>query len=453
MKRRVFLGSLGAFGLAPRSSRRLAAATRSFVSSDVAPLKRVIVLRPSASDYVLNLAEGEDVFWGATPEGAIQGHRELERLLAASGAQVLDFEAVLDQAIEGAKKEGQWRTWLRAARPELSSHEGKVTAGTLLARTRDVQFQTDPDGNYRHLADSMDSAWWVRDPAVMTPRGLLIGNFLRLHRRSLTSLLRFAADFASALKPYPIVFDALEEGLIVEGGDLQVAGERTLFMGTGNRSDPRVAPLLARRLEMDVVAVQTRKTEALKWKKANDALRSLFLHLDTCFTHVDTKQALALPYFFEAEYSGRDPLTRLWKGFGVQPSMDEEEASKAVAFLADLGWVRRYQAGSGEEDMSVKGLKLVDFVRREGYTVHFVGGPPPKDPDLEHFLKVVLDEHGKQAANVVATAPGQVVAYEGAARTHAALRAAGIRVSTFPGRELWTGNGGPHCLTLPLERG
>ena len=64
-----------------------------------------------------------------------------------------------------------------------------------------------------------------------------------------------------------------------------------------------------------------------------------------------------------------------------------------------------------------------------------------------------MAEHAKQVANVVAVAPGRVAAYEGAPRTHAAPRAAGVKVDTFPARELWTGNGGPHCLTLPLERG
>ena len=83
----------------------------------------------------------------------------------------------------------------------------------------------------------------------------------------------------------------------------------------------------------------------------------------------------------------------------------------------------------------------------------FVGGPPAAETDLAHFFSVVMAEHQKQAANVVATAPGRVVAYEGSPHTHAALRAAGVMVETFPARELWPGNGGPHCLTLPLERG
>jgi arginine deiminase len=92
-------------------------------------------------------------------------------------------------------------------------------------------------------------------------------------------------------------------------------------------------------------------------------------------------------------------------------------------------------------------------VRSRGYTVHFVGGEPPATDFIRHLFTVVLYEHDRQGANVVATAPGHVVAYEGASRTHAALRRAGITVTTFQARELWPFNGGPHCLTMPLERG
>ena len=72
---------------------------------------------------------------------------------------------------------------------------------------------------------------------------------------------------------------------------------------------------------------------------------------------------------------------------------------------------------------------------------------------IRTIFTTVLPEHEHQAANVVATSPGNVIAYEGATQTHAALRRAGIHVTTFPGRELWPRDGGPHCLTMPLERG
>ena len=64
----------------------------------------------------------------------------------------------------------------------------------------------------------------------------------------------------------------------------------------------------------------------------------------------------------------------------------------------------------------------------------------------------VLPELRGQAANVVALEPGRLIAYAENEHTLKALRAAGNDVKTFPGSALVRWHGGPHCLTLPLER-
>ena len=427
---------------------------RPFVTSDVARLRRVIMC-PPATDVIALSSTDDDLMPMADWDGdaVLREHAELTRIVRSTGAEVLTIPGLLDSAIESARTRGIWDVWLHATHPKLAADSAHVTAQTLLGHDPATQYRTWPDGSYRHMIDGVDAFVFSRDTAVTLPTGVVLLNVGSLRRQREQLLLRFVFDCAPQLARYPILFDARQEGMLAEGGDFQVVDDKTLFVGVGNRTDPRIAPLLARRLGMDVMAVQTRKADSLSRMDKQFRLRSVFLHLDTYFTHVADKQALTLPWFLEAEHAGKDPYTQFLKGMAADGSMSDDDLTTAQDYVKDLGFVRFFRATSGEEDMSIKGMKLVDYVRSRGYTVHFVGGEPPAAEQMRHLFDTVMYEHERQGANVFATSPGHIVAYEGAAKTHAALRRAGISVTTFPARELWPWNGGPHCLTMPLERG
>jgi N-dimethylarginine dimethylaminohydrolase len=64
----------------------------------------------------------------------------------------------------------------------------------------------------------------------------------------------------------------------------------------------------------------------------------------------------------------------------------------------------------------------------------------------------VTPEDGWASVNFVMTAPRQIVGYEWAERVMSEVERRGGRAIGVRGRELRKGNGGPHCMTCPLER-
>src|SRR5207248_11511472 len=68
------------------------------------------------------------------------------------------------------------------------------------------------------------------------------------------------------------------------------------------------------------------------------------------------------------------------------------------------------------------------------------------------LVEVPDDEFETMGPNVLALAPRVGLAVEGNPETRRRLERAGVEVLVYRGRELSKGDGGPTCLTFPLER-
>jgi dimethylargininase len=75
----------------------------------------------------------------------------------------------------------------------------------------------------------------------------------------------------------------------------------------------------------------------------------------------------------------------------------------------------------------------------------------------EHGIRIVevpAEEVDTMGPNVLAHAPRVALALEGNPETRRRMEAAGVDVRTYRGEEISRkGDGGPTCLTRPLERG
>ncbi len=103
--------------------------------------------------------------------------------------------------------------------------------------------------------------------------------------------------------------------------------------------------------------------------------------------------------------------------------VDPSNLDYAPAIIKDL------ETGEVREQM------MMDFLAAEGVDFITIG-----------------KEDGWGAANFVMTAPRQIVGYNWAERVMNEVEKRGGRAIGVSGKELFKGNGGPHCMTCALER-
>lgn len=432
-----------------------------YVTSDTANLSAALVW--PLGDHIFKSSEmgsGLTFFSVGLPKGTIDQHAAMVRVMERAGVNVLNIPDVLDSAVRNARSQGALAEWLRETYPataEQSIQRLDELDGRSLLNMRDDHFYLqNPEGEFDPLFPGMSSFYWARDFAATTSKGVIIGRSSNNSRFTEMAFTRLMFRYADLLKDIPVVFDAGEEDVNLEGGDIIVVSEQELLLGVGNRSDRVAAPMLARKLGMDVIAVSMPPSDR------RSGLQRQLLHLDSIFNLVDTNTVLAVPFFLEKEYSDSNPMKPVLLGLARQMETLRELDTDAsvgnptslrttVEIMSEVGWVTRYEAGTG--DSTALDMKLLDYMRERGYTVVYVGGEQGELAIEKYTLERAMYELRWQGANVIQLGPGRIIAYEHNTYTNQALRNAGIKVYTFPGSLLSMRNGGPHCLVMPLIRG
>ena len=396
--------------------------------SEVGTLRTALVHRPDLAHERLSPGNChellfDDVIW---VRRARQEFDALVDVMREAGVEVLLLHDLLTEAMQDAGG----REWLlsRRLRPEevtlVYSREliawmtempaaelatrltGGVTAGelpgeigTLVQRAmRPTDFVIAPLPN--HLF-ARDTSAWIYGGVSINP----MSRPVRQHESlNLEAVYRFHPRFRAA--EFPIWFGGFDHdwgGATLEGGDVMPVGEGVLLVGQGERSNARGTSILAQNL---FAAGAARLVIGAQLPREAAAL-----HLDAVLT-----------------FCSRDVVTIHEPVVSqIQPILYTPDGHGGVH--AELS-----QRSLLEELEDALGLERLSVVTTAG------------------------DEFGADrnqwddGTNVLALAPGVIVAYERNEVTNTKLLRAGIEVHAIAGQELARGRGGSHSLTCPIAR-
>jgi arginine deiminase len=400
------------------------------VDSEVGRLRQVILHRPELElkrltpdnaadllfDDVLWVSEAQDehdAFATALRDHGVTVHyyRDLfAQTLEIGEARAYVLDKVFDSRMHGPLAVDALRAALDALGPDDLARYliGGITKREILdlgAEPKSIAFHSlDPDG---FVLAPLPNLLYQRDTSSWIYGGVSVNAMRRRARMRETvsdeAVYRWHPMFAGGgFEVWMHGADAAPA--TIEGGDILVLGDGAVLVGMSERTQPQAVEMLADRL---FTAGAADRLVAIDMPKSR-----AFMHLDTVLTMAD--------YGVFVKYAG----------LGMLPSYTVEP-------------------GSGPRE-----LKVTDH--------------PPEDMHNAiagalglgriRVLTATQDVHSAQreqwddGCNVLALAPGVVVAYDRNVTTNTFLRENGVEVIAVRGGELGRGRGGPRCMTCPIER-
>lgn len=399
------------------------------VYSEIKPLKRVLLHRPG--DEFLNLTPNtlERLLFDDIPylKKAQEEHDVFAGALRAEGVEVVYLVDLAAESLDTHPK-------VREKFLKQFIKEGGVTSGVVFdlvfnylnqfkdnrelikkcitgIDSEDLEGYRPSSGFFatrdigKMILDPLPNLYAPRDPFASIGDGVSIHRMYSVTRQRETIFAEYIFKYHPDYKDTPRYYDRYN-AYHIEGGDIQVLSDEVIAIGISERTEPDAINLLAKN-------IFSAKDNKFKYVLAFDIPdERSFMHLDTVMTRLDVDK-----------FAVHSEVMHVTKVFEISKGKDE-----------DLNIV--------ELDMPLDEL-LKKYLHLDSVTLIKCGGGKRIPAEREQW---------SDGANLLTIRPGVAIAYDRNHVSNEVFRQAGIKVIEIPSSELSRGRGGPHCMSMALER-
>ena len=255
------------------------------------------------------------------------------------------------------------------------------------------------------ILDPLPNLYAPRDPFASVGSGITLHRMYSVTRQRETIFAEYIFKYHKEYADTPKYYDRYS-GYHIEGGDIQVLSNEVIAVGISERTEPDAIALFAKNLFSD-------PKNKFKYILAIDIPdERSFMHLDTVMTRVD-----------EDKFAVHSQVMHISTVFEISKGKDNELSIIELHLQLDK-LLEKY--------LHISNVKLIKC-----------GGGKRIPAEREQWA---------DGANLLTIRPGVVVAYDRNHVSNEVFRKAGLKVIEVPSSELSRGRGGPHCMSMALER-
>lgn len=372
------------------------------VFSEIKPLKKVLLHRPGNE---LNIKEDQltGFLFDELPDykKATKEHDSFAKILQKEGVEVLYLEDLFANVIKDKEiKEEFLKQFLLEA--NISRSDRKVAYNYFSSIKNPKKFTLETMSglyiNGRMIIEPLPNLVFTRDHFASIGSGISLNKMYTEIRRRETIYSEYIFKYHHEYNETLMYYNRYEE-YNIEGGDIMNLNEKTLIIGTSQRTQTHAVEKLAKHIFEKQKKIKTIYAVDIPHNRA-------YMHLDTVLTQMDKDKFVIFP--------------------GILGKLDVYVITKD---------------GFKQKQLTIQEILEKELNRK--ITLVKCGGEDKQTQKLEQW---------NDGANVLCIKPGVVVGYKFNTITNDLIRKAGVKVLELDGPELSKGRGGARCMSMPLER-